>query len=126
MGSKFSRTIFALILIVLSLLVMVQSFSVVMAGQAGRFIGAFIDEKSISTEAEQMAVSGGAGVLVGILCLIATGLLSLRPKAGFFLLLVACILGLLIGLSTPFKDLIVWSIVILVFAIVSRRVYKRV
>lgn len=124
-SSKVSQIVFALILIVLSLVVMVRSFSVAMAGQAGRFIGAFTNEKSISTEAEQMAVSGGVGVLVGILCLIGTGLISLKPKVGFFLLLVASIVGLLIEISTPFKDLIVLSIIILVVAIISRKVYRK-
>lgn len=60
---------------------MFRPLSAVMAGQAGRFIGAFTNEKSIPIEAEQMALSEGAGIFVGILRLIGTGLISLKQLA---------------------------------------------
>ena len=103
--------------LIVSLLVLFQSF---VAGFAGSFVEAIGEEGAGSS----LATGAGVGFWVFLLGIIGTSLVLKFGVAGGVLLLISSALGIAGGATTAYKDLIVWGILLFlagVFGIAGRQ-----
>ena len=96
--------------LVLTIVVFIQSCAVAFGGSL--------------TEDEDMAGGGGIGILVALLWIVGAGLVIGLPRAAMWVFGVAAFFGLLGSTAGGFPDLWIWTVVSVIFSLMSWRGIK--
>lgn len=71
------------------------------------------------TEDKSLSGGGAIGLLIAFLFIVGSGLAIGVPKASMIVFGIAAFLGIAVGASSSFSDLIVWGVVALVLSVMS-------
>jgi len=94
-----------IISLVLGVIILLQSVIV-------EFGGTVFGEKSASQ-------GGSVGILVALLFIIGGAFAFRLPKVAMIFSIIACIFAIAVGSTTTFKDMIIWGVLALIFAIME-------
>ena len=83
-------------------------------------VGGLSTEAEEKEEADEDAGGAAAGILAALLWLVAAALVLAKPRVSMWIFVAAAVLCL-IGATTGFGDLYIWTVVSLVFALMSWR-----